>query len=94
MNYLSTRGEAPVLSFTEALLAGLARDGRLYVPQSYPQLSKAEIAGFAGLPYAEVAESVIGPFTGGEIHAHDFSRMVHEAYGCWRHIRRHGRGCD
>ena len=85
MNYLSTRGEAPVLSFTEALLAGLARDGGLYVPQSYPQLSKAEIAGFAGLPYAEVAESVIGPFTGGEIHAHDFTRMVHEAYGTFRH---------
>ncbi len=76
MNYLSTRGEAPVLSFTEALLAGLARDGGLYVPQSYPQLTQAEIAGFAGLSYAEVAESVIGPFTGAEIDAHDFSQMV------------------
>ncbi len=85
MNYLSTRGEAPVLSFTEALLAGLARDGGLYLPQSYPQLSKAEIANFAGLPYAEVAESVIGPFTGQEIGAHDFTRMVHEAYGTFRH---------
>jgi threonine synthase len=76
VNYLSTRGEAPVLSFTEALLAGLARDGGLYVPQSYPQLTQAEIAGFAGLSYAEVAESVIGPFTGAEIDAHDFSQMV------------------
>ncbi len=85
MNYLSTRGEAPVLSFTEALLAGLARDGGLYLPQSYPQLSKPEIASFAGLPYAEVAESVIGPFTGNEIGAHDFTRMVHEAYGTFRH---------
>ena len=85
MNYLSTRGEAPVLSFTEALLAGLARDGGLYVPQSYPQLTQAEIAGFAGLSYAEVAESVIGPFTGAEIDAHDFSQMVHEAYGTFRH---------
>jgi threonine synthase len=85
VNYLSTRGEAPVLSFTEALLAGLARDGGLYVPQSYPQLTQAEIAGFAGLSYAEVAESVIGPFTGAEIDAHDFSQMVHEAYGTFRH---------
>ena len=85
MNYLSTRGEAPILSFTEALLAGLARDGGLYVPQSYPQLSKPEIAGFAGLSYAEVAESVIGPFTGNDIDAHDFTRMVHEAYGTFRH---------
>ncbi len=85
MNYLSTRGEAPVLSFTEALLAGLARDGGLYVPQSYPQFSSAEIAGFAGVSYAEIAESVIGPFTGGEIDAHDFTRMVHEAYGTFRH---------
>jgi threonine synthase len=85
VNYLSTRGEAPVLSFTDALLAGLARDGGLYVPQSYPQLTQAEIAGFAGLSYAEVAESVIGPFTGGEIDTHDFSQMVHEAYGTFRH---------
>lgn len=85
MNYLSTRGEAPVLSFTEALLAGLARDGGLYVPQSYPQFSAAEIEGFAGCAYAEVAESVIAPFTGGEIDAHDFTRMVHDAYGAFRH---------
>lgn len=85
MNYLSTRGEAPVLSFTEALLAGLARDGGLYLPQSYPQFSRAEIAGFAGVSYAEVAETVIAPFTGGEIDAHDFTRMVHDAYGTFRH---------
>ena len=78
-------GEAPVLSFTEALLAGLARDGGLYVPQTYPQLSEAEIAGFAGVSYAEVAESVISPFKGEEIGAHDFSRMVHESYATFRH---------
>ncbi|MBX9738790.1 MAG: threonine synthase [Beijerinckiaceae bacterium] len=85
MNYISTRGEAPVLSFTEALLAGLARDGGLYVPKEFPQLSDAEIAGFAGVSYAEVAESVIAPFTGAEIGAHDFTRMVHESYATFRH---------
>ncbi|MDB5650691.1 MAG: thrC [Hyphomicrobiales bacterium] len=85
MNYISTRGEAPVLSFTEALLAGLARDGGLYVPQSFPQLSEAEIAGFSGVSYAEVAESVISPFLGAEIDPHHFTKMVHEAYGTFRH---------
>ena len=55
MQYISTRGEAPPLGFSEAMLAGLARDGGLYVPQAWPALSHAEIAGFAGRPYAEVA---------------------------------------
>ena len=85
MRYISTRGEAPELSFTDALLAGLARDGGLYVPASYPALSRDMIAGFAGQPYARVAEQVISPFTGGDIAAADFSKMLDAAYASFRH---------
>ena len=55
VRYVSTRGEAPPLGFAEATLAGLARDGGLYVPAALPQLDADTIAGFSGRPYAEVA---------------------------------------
>ena len=65
--YISTRGEAPVLGFCDVMLTGLARDGGLYVPEVWPQLSAETIAGFFGRPYWEVAVDVIRPFTAGEI---------------------------
>ena len=85
MRYTSTRGEAPELGFTDALLAGLARDGGLYVPERYPTLTPAEIAGFAGQPYSEVARRVITPFTGGELADADLARMVDAARRTFRH---------
>jgi threonine synthase len=50
--HVSTRGEAPAIGFTDALLTGLASDGGLYVPESWPSLSREEIRGFAGRRYA------------------------------------------
>ena len=85
MRYISTRGEAPPLGFVEATLAGLARDGGLYVPAAWPQLDTDTIAGFAGRPYAEVAVDVIRPFVGDAIAEHDLARMTREAYGQFRH---------
>lgn len=85
MQYVSTRGEAPTLGFIDVTLAGLARDGGLYVPQSWPRLSSDTIASFAGRPYAEVAVEVIRPFTGDQISAQDLSRIAREAYGTFRH---------
>ena len=85
MRYISTRGEAPPLGFVEATLAGLARDGGLYVPAAWPQLDTDTIAGFAGRPYAEVAVEVIRPFVGDAIAEHDLARMTREAYGQFRH---------
>src|SRR3954465_14632818 len=67
------------------MLAGLARDGGLYVPESWPRLSPSTIAGFAGRPYAEVAVEVIRPFVGDAIAEHDLARMIREAYGHFRH---------
>src|SRR5438445_1917399 len=85
VRYVSTRGEAPPLGFVEVLLAGLARDGGLYVPESWPRLDSKTIAGFAGRPYAEVAVDVIRLFVGDAISEHDLARMAREAYGSFRH---------
>lgn len=85
MKYVSTRGEAPALSFCDAVLSGLARDGGLYVPESWPVLSQDEIADFAGRPYADVAFRVIHPFVDGEISDGDLRSMIDEAYSTFRH---------
>lgn len=85
MRYVSTRGEAAPLDFVEVMLAGLARDGGLYVPESWPALAADQIAGFAGRPYAEVAIEVLKPFVGGGIADADLARMAQEAYGTFRH---------
>ncbi len=83
--YVSTRGEAPALGFCDVMLTGLARDGGLYVPEAWPQLSPKTIAGFFGRPYWEVAVDVIRPFVGGEIADADLGRMANEAYATFRH---------
>lgn len=51
MEYLSTRGQAPVLKFSDILLEGLAADGGLYVPAQYPLVSTAELVRLSRLPY-------------------------------------------
>jgi threonine synthase len=85
MRYVSTRGEAPPLNFVEVMLAGLARDGGLYVPESWPTLDVKTIADFAGRPYAEVAVEIIRLFVGDSIPESDLARMAREAYGTFRH---------
>lgn len=85
MKYVSTRGEAPVLGFSDALLAGLARDGGLYLPESYPQFSAEDIRNLRGKSYVEIALAVLTPFVNGEIPAADFEKMVRESYGAFRH---------
>src|SRR5205823_6171579 len=79
------RGEAPSLDFVDAMLAGLARDGGLYVPEHWPILDPTRIENFAGKPYAEVAVEVMRPFVGDGISEADLARMVREAYGDFRH---------
>lgn len=85
MRYISTRGEAPALSFCDAVLSGLARDGGLYVPENWPVLSQDDIADFAGRPYSDVAFRVIHPFVDGEISDADLKSMINEAYATFRH---------
>jgi len=67
------------------MLAGLARDGGLYVPEAWPRLERETILGFAGRPYAEVAVEVIRRFTEDSISEADLARMAREAYGNFRH---------
>jgi threonine synthase len=83
--YLSTRGEAPKISFTEALLAGLAPDGGLYVPEQMPRLSAETLQGFAGKPYVDVAQAVISPFLAGDPEPAEFRAMLEAAYKTFRH---------
>ncbi len=85
MRYVSTRGAAPELGFCDTLLSGLARDGGLYLPQNWPQLSPKTIASFATLPYGDVARAVLAPFVGDEIPAAKFSAMIDAAYAGFRH---------
>ncbi|MER9847822.1 threonine synthase [Mesorhizobium sp. M0106] len=85
MQYVSTRGEAPALGFSDAVLAGLARDGGLYLPSAWPHFSAAEIGAMRGLAYPDLAIRVLSPFLGGEIAAPVFERLVREAYATFRH---------
>ena len=83
--YISTRGEAPVLGFCDVMLTGLARDGGLYVPEAWPQMTPDAISALFGKPYWEVAVAIIEPFIAGEISDKDLGRMAFEAYATFRH---------
>jgi threonine synthase len=85
MLYISTRGEAPEIGFCDALLAGLANDGGLYVPKEWPRFKDTEIAAMRGLSYEDLAFRLIQPFAGGEIPDDELKRIIVEAYATFRH---------
>ena len=85
MRYQSTRGEAPELGFEDVLLTGLARDGGLYVPVRWPQVSATTLRGWRGKPYEDVAFDVLHPFVGGAIPDAEFKAMLAKAYGTFGH---------
>ncbi|MFL0803138.1 MAG: threonine synthase [Agarilytica sp.] len=85
MKYISTRGDAPSLNFEEVVLAGLASDGGLYVPETLPQFSKEEIASWVGLSYRDLAFKIIAPFVDGEIPDADLKKLIDTAYDSFRH---------
>ncbi|PZQ65680.1 MAG: threonine synthase [Phenylobacterium zucineum] len=85
MRYISTRGQSPSVGFTDAVLGGLAPDGGLYVPETWPTFTHDELAAFAGKPYAEVAAAVLGAFAGDEIPAAELRAMCDEAYATFSH---------
>lgn len=88
MRYISTRGQAPVLTFSEAMMTGLARDGGLYVPEVVPALSKAEISAMAGLPYEDVAFRVMRPYLGSTFSDAEFKGLIAKAYAGFGHAAR------
>jgi len=79
MKYLSTRGQAPAQSFCDILLGGLAPDGGLYLPEAYPQVSRAELDEWRALPYHALALRVLEKFIT-DIPACDLKALVDRTY--------------
>jgi len=79
MRYVSTRGRAAELDFCDALLAGLATDGGLYVPQTWPKNPT-----LAGSTYASKAASLMAPYVEGEIPQDVFAQLCATAYSTFR----------
>ena len=85
MKYISTRGQAPELGFCDAVMAGLAQDGGLYLPKNWPRFDKWQISRFANKPYTHTAYEVISPFVDGEIEETVLREMIEQAYACFPH---------
>ena len=79
MKYISTRGNAPAKTFTEILLGGLAPDGGLYLPEQYPQVTRAELDAWRNLSYADLAYAVLSKFAT-DIPAADLKAIVSKTY--------------
>ncbi|WP_432800369.1 threonine synthase [Poriferisphaera sp. WC338] len=85
MKYISTRGQAEALNFEGVLMAGLARDGGLYVPEAFPKFSADDFRAMRGLSYAEIALRVMTPFVGDCIAGADLKKIIDEAYSTFVH---------
>lgn len=85
MKYISTRGSAPKLSFEDAVIAGLASDGGLYVPETYPTFTPVQIASFAGLSYEELFLEITKPFIDGAIPEAELKDIIAKSYSGFRH---------
>lgn len=85
MKFISTRGEAPALSFEGALMAALAPDGGLFMPEAWPRLEANEIAALAGLDYADAAYRIMSPFLEGDPALADLETVLEEAYDGFHH---------
>lgn len=84
MKYISTRGNSPEIEFEDAVIAGLAPDGGLYVPKEYPHFSQEKIASFKNLSYCQLVFEVIKPFVAGSIADDDLNRIINESYTSFR----------
>ncbi len=80
ITYFSTRGGETGLSFTDILLGGLAKDGGLYLPESWPDFSPEDFRALAGAPYSDVAYQVIAPFIGDDIPHSDLKKIIDKVY--------------
>ena len=80
INYISTRGGGAPQSFTDVLLQGLAPDGGLFIPKSWPQLNPDQLKHLAGVPYADVAQAVIEPFVGDDLSPANLRSILQATY--------------
>ena len=88
MKYISTRGNSPALSFEDTMLTGLAPDGGLYVPETVPVFSAADIAAMEGAAYEDVAFRVMRPFVGDTFPDDEFRTLIAKAYADFEHVSR------
>lgn len=79
MKYISTRGQSPALSFSEILLGGLAPDGGLYLPETYPQFTDADLTAMRGLSYADLAFAILSRLVD-DIPAADLKAIIDKTY--------------
>ncbi|HNB66344.1 MAG TPA: threonine synthase, partial [Rhodocyclaceae bacterium] len=79
MRYLSTRGQSAPQAFCDILLGGLAPDGGLYLPESYPQVSRADLDAWRGLSYAKLAFEILSRFID-DIPAADLKAICDKTY--------------
>lgn len=84
MRYLSTRGQARLIPFKEAVMAGLATDGGLYLPEEVPQVASL-LPAWRGLPFVDLFQAVVQPFIGDEISPADVVDLARRAYGSFAH---------
>ncbi len=80
MNYISTRGRAAPHSFADVLLAGLAPDGGLFLPEAWPRIPAAQIGRFAGQPYTDVAHTILKPLVGVSFSDAELRSDIADAY--------------
>ncbi len=85
LQYISTRGQSEPLNFEQAMLAGLASDGGLFVPDSWPSLEPAEFEAMSECSYEEVVRRVVQPFVGAAFSANQLSQLASESYEMFRH---------
>lgn len=85
MKFISTRGRAPAVGFSDAILNGLAPDGGLYLPETWPRVEAGRIETYANFPYAGIAADVIGSFFDDEERPSDLEALTRAAYATFRH---------
>lgn len=87
INYISTRGPGAPRSFSDVLLSGMAPDGGLYIPESWPSLSAGQLAALTGKPYSDMAAAIMYPFVADILDKKDFHKMAQKTYegGAFHH---------
>ena len=86
MRYVSTRGGVAPCGFEEALFAGLAGDGGLYLPERWPRLERDELAALQGASYQDVAARVLAPFVGDDLSGRELRELIARAYAGFDHV--------
>jgi threonine synthase len=86
LRYVSTRGGVAPCSFEEALFAGLAADGGLYLPERWPRLERDDLAALQGAAYQETAAQVLAPFVGDDLGEAELRELIGRAYAGFDHV--------